>query len=132
MTSVTYINSRDGFFFLFAYLEKPTRNYCIQKTKMSISINDSFAGGSHECFQKSIRSTSCIPIKLIDLLCKRLVVHAYNLQPFLCLLKARNSVDSVISVITRTVFVFMLLFDIEKVCRTKLFTKKYIFLCQLQ
>ena len=45
-----------------------------------------------------------------------------------CLLKARSSVDSVISVIVKTVFVSMLLFDIEKVCRTKIFTKnKFLF-----
>ena len=38
---------RDRFFFLFAWrLEKPFRNYCIQKTKMSRSINDTFAGWS--------------------------------------------------------------------------------------
>ena len=38
---------RDGFFFLFAWhLEKPFRNYYIQKTKMSRSINNSFAGWS--------------------------------------------------------------------------------------
>ena len=38
---------RDGFFFLFAwYLEKPFRNYCFQKAKMSRSIHDSFANGS--------------------------------------------------------------------------------------
>ena len=38
---------RDGFFFLFArHLEEPCRNYCIQKTKMSRSIDDSFAGWS--------------------------------------------------------------------------------------
>ena len=36
---------RDGYFFLFAWqLEKPFRNYFIQKTKMSRSINDSFTG----------------------------------------------------------------------------------------
>ena len=36
-----------GFFFLFAWhLEKPFRNYYIQKTKISKSINDSFAGWS--------------------------------------------------------------------------------------
>ena len=38
---------RDGFFSLFAWhLEKPFRNYCIQKTKMSRFINDSFASWS--------------------------------------------------------------------------------------
>ena len=37
--------SRDGFFSLFArHLAKPFRNYSIQKTRMSESINDSFAG----------------------------------------------------------------------------------------
>ena len=41
-------------FSLFAwYLEKPSRNYCIQKTKMSRSINDSFAGGSQRMFTKA-------------------------------------------------------------------------------
>ena len=43
---------RDGFFSLFAYLQKPSKNYCIQKTKMSRSINDSFAGGSQRMFTK--------------------------------------------------------------------------------
>ena len=38
---------RDRFFFLFAWrLEKLYRNNCIQKTKMSRSTNDSFAGWS--------------------------------------------------------------------------------------
>ena len=56
MTSVTHINSKMnqplkykemGFFFLFAwYLEKPFRNYCFQKAKMSRPIHDSFANGS--------------------------------------------------------------------------------------
>ena len=42
------------FFFLFAwYLEKPSRNYCIQKSKMSRSIYDSFAGGSQRMFTKA-------------------------------------------------------------------------------
>ena len=41
-----------GFFSLFAYLQKPSKNYCIQKTKMSRSINDSFAGGSQRMFAK--------------------------------------------------------------------------------
>ena len=44
----------------------------------------------------------------------------------------RSSVGSVVSVIVKTVSVLMLLFDIEKVCRTKIFTKKEIILCQLQ
>ena len=36
-----------GFFFLFAWhLGKPYGSYCIQKTKISWSINDSFAGWS--------------------------------------------------------------------------------------
>ena len=43
---------------------------------------------------------------------------------FTVTLKARSSVDSIISVIVKTVFVLMLLFDIRKVCRTKIFTKK--------
>ena len=38
---------------LFAwYLEKPSRNYCFQKTKMSRFINDSFAVGSQRIFTK--------------------------------------------------------------------------------
>ena len=40
--------------------------------------------------------------------------------------------DSVISVIVKTVFALMLLFDIGKVCRTKIFTKKLKFICQPQ
>ena len=38
--------------------------------------------------------------------------------------KARSSVDSVISVIVKTVLVLTFLFDVGKVCRTKIFTKK--------
>ena len=38
---------RDGFFLFSWHLEKPFRSYCIQKTKMSRFINDSFAGWSH-------------------------------------------------------------------------------------
>ena len=62
MTSVKHINSKMNqppkyqgmvFFCLFAwYLEKPFRNHCIQKTKMSRSINDSFAGGSQRMVTK--------------------------------------------------------------------------------
>ena len=37
--------------------------------------------------------------------------------------KSGSSVDSVISVIVKTVFVLMLLFDMGKVCRTKVVTK---------
>ena len=43
-------------------------------------------------------------------------------------LEAWSSVDSVTSVIVKTVFVLILLFDIGKVCRTKISTKnKYLF-----
>ena len=46
--------SKVVFFFLFAsYLEKPSRNYCIQKTKMPRSIYDSFADGSQRMFTKA-------------------------------------------------------------------------------
>ena len=42
--------------------------------------------------------------------------------------KCGSSVDCVISVIVKTVFVLMLLFDIGKVCRTKYSPKpKYFF-----
>ena len=38
---------RDGFFFPFCMISRKTfQEFCIQKTKMSRSINDSFAGGS--------------------------------------------------------------------------------------
>ena len=43
-------------------------------------------------------------------------------------MKAWSSVDRVISVIVKTVFLLMLLFDLWKVCRTNIFTKnKYFF-----
>ena len=43
-------------------------------------------------------------------------------------LEAWSSVDSVTSAIVKTVFVLILLFDIGKVCRTKISTKnKYLF-----
>ena len=38
--------------------------------------------------------------------------------------KGWSTVDSAISIIVKTVFVLMLLFDVGKVCRTKIFTKK--------
>ena len=42
--------------------------------------------------------------------------------------KSGSSIDSVISVIVKTVIVLMLPFDIGKVCRTKVFPKsKYFF-----
>ena len=47
-----------------------------------------------------------------------------TLEPSIYPLKARSSVDSVISIIVKTAFGLMLLFDIEKVCRTKILTKK--------
>ena len=50
-------------------------------------------------------------------------IFTVTFQPSFCLLKARSLVDFVISVIDKTVFVLILLFDIEKVCRTKIFTK---------
>ena len=46
-----------------------------------------------------------------------------NFITMLLFFKCRTSVDCVISVIVKTVFVLMLLFDIGKVCRTKVFTK---------
>ena len=46
-----------------------------------------------------------------------------NFITMLLCFKSGNSVDSVISVIVKTVFVLMLLFDMGKVCRTKIFTK---------
>ena len=62
MTSVTDIYgfkdestseiSRDVFFLFERYLEKPSMSYCIQKSKMSSSINDSFAGGSQRMSTK--------------------------------------------------------------------------------
>ena len=61
---------------LFAwYLEKPFRNYCFQKTKMSRFMNDSFAGGSQRIFTK----VNLVDKLLIgtDLLYKRLILHAY-------------------------------------------------------
>ena len=43
-------------------------------------------------------------------------------------MKAWSSGDRVISVIVKTVFLSMLLFDLWKVCRTNIFTKnKYFF-----
>ena len=55
---------RDGFFFLFAcFLEKPSRNYCLQKTKISRPINDSFAGGS----QRIVTKVNLIEKLLTDL-----------------------------------------------------------------
>ena len=41
-----------GFFPPLHIYKKPSKNYCIQKTKMSRSINDSFAGGSQRMFTK--------------------------------------------------------------------------------
>ena len=62
-----------GFFFLFAcHLEKPFRNYCIQKTKMSRSINDSFAGWS----QGMVTIVNLINKLHTDLFYKRLILHA--------------------------------------------------------
>ena len=61
MTSVTHINSKMnqppnyqemGFFPSFRIYKNSSKNYCIQKTKMSRSINDSFAGGSQRMFTK--------------------------------------------------------------------------------
>ena len=46
-----------------------------------------------------------------------------NLLTMLLSFKSGSSVDSVISVIVKTVFVLMLLFDMGKVCRTKVVTK---------
>ena len=41
-----------GFFPSLHIYKKPSMNYCIQKTKMSRSVNDSFAGGSQRMFTK--------------------------------------------------------------------------------
>ena len=65
--------SRDEFFSLFAWhLEKPFRNHCIQKTKMSRSVNDSFAGWS----QKMVTIVNLIDKVHHDLFYKRLILHA--------------------------------------------------------
>ena len=54
-------------------------------------------------------------------------VHSFcfyiNVITMLLSFKSGSSVDSVISVIVKTVFVLMLLFDVGKVCRTKVVTK---------
>ena len=39
-----------GYFLFACFLEKPSSNYCLQKTKISRSINDSFAGGGQTIF----------------------------------------------------------------------------------
>ena len=60
-------------FSLFAWhLEKPFRNHCIQKTKMSRSVNDSFAGWS----QKMVTIVNLIDKVHHDLFYKRLILHA--------------------------------------------------------
>ena len=65
------------FFFLFAwYLEKPFRNYCIQKTKMFRPSMIPLAAEVKEWLQKSIWLTSNILIWLIDLLFKRLILQS--------------------------------------------------------
>ena len=46
-----------------------------------------------------------------------------NLLTMLLSFKSGSSVDSVILVIVKTVFVLMLLFNMGKVCRTKVFVK---------
>ena len=45
------------------FLEKPSRNYCLQKTKISRPINDSFAGGS----QRIVTKVNLIEKLLTDL-----------------------------------------------------------------
>ena len=54
-------------------------------------------------------------------------VHSFSfysdLITMLLSFKSGSSVDSVISIIVKTVFVLMLLFDMGKVYRTKVFTK---------
>ena len=41
-----------GFFLFACFLEKPSRNYYLLKTKISRPINDSFAGGSRRIVTK--------------------------------------------------------------------------------
>ena len=56
---------RDGFFSLFAYIQKPSKNYCTQKTKMSRSSDDSFPGRSQRMFTK-VNSIDKLPTDLAN------------------------------------------------------------------
>ena len=61
-----------GYFLFACFLEKLSRNYCLQKTKISRSINDSFAGGSQTIFT-NVNLIDKLHTELIDLSYKRLI-----------------------------------------------------------